>query len=240
MMKEISGFTCSIVRRKCRSMKLTVSRNGRISVYAPKRTAMNKIEDFVKNNRDFLLKSVQKQLALHNAGLFGDDPSSPFLYFLGQKLPVVFSDTDNAEATLTDEGFVLPSGLRTDEYRGLITELYRPLTLAYISKRLPEISSEVGITYTKLRISASISRWGSCSTRGTLSFSVYLICTPPRCIDHVIRHELAHIKEMNHSPRFYGLLQTMEPDHRGLQAELKSTYGKWARKFKREASKLKK
>ena len=231
-MKEIAGFTCRLVRQKRKSLRLTVSANGRINVYAPKRAPMSQITEFVNSHRKFLLANVPKQIQKHNLGIFGEDSENPFVPYLGKKLPVIFSPDPDIKPAMTEEHLLLPDGLCADDYRKIITELYRPLTKAYVSRRLPEISAEVGISYQKLRIAATVSRWGSCSSRGTLSFSVYLIAAPEKCIDHVIRHELAHRKEMNHSGKFYEVLAAMEPDHRELKAELSGNYGKWMRKMK--------
>ena len=57
------------------------------------------------------------------------------------------------------------------------------------------------------------SRWGSCSSRGALSFSWRLAMAPPAVLDYVAAHEAAHLVEMNHSPRYWALLDTLMPDH---------------------------
>lgn len=71
-----------------------------------------------------------------------------------------------------------------------------------------------------LRVRAMRSRWGSCSAQGMLTLNTHLIKAPRRCIDYVICHELAHLREMNHSPRFYALLDQIMPDWRRVRARL--------------------
>lgn len=71
-----------------------------------------------------------------------------------------------------------------------------------------------------LRLRAMRSRWGSCSAEGMLTLNTHLIKAPRRCIDYVICHELAHLREMNHSPRFYVLLDQIMPDWRQVRARL--------------------
>ena len=65
------------------------------------------------------------------------------------------------------------------------------------------------------------SRWGSCSARGALSFSWRLAMAPPAVLDYVAAHEAAHLVEMNHSPRYWALLESLLPDHARQRAWLK-------------------
>ena len=65
------------------------------------------------------------------------------------------------------------------------------------------------------------SRWGSCSSRGALSFSWRLAMAPPAVLDYVAAHEAAHLVEMNHSPRYWALLESLLPDHARHRAWLK-------------------
>jgi len=235
-MVEIAGFTCRLIRRNCKTLRLSVSGNGKISIYAPKRASQKLITDFVSSHKDFLTQAVKRQLSRHDDGLFGSDPDSPFIYYMGEKIPVVFSSDTHTPPSLNENGALLPDGLSANEYRAIIAELYRPLAKKYITERAKAISLEMEIPCEKLRFAKSTSRWGSRSSKGTLSFSVYLVAVPPRCIDHVIRHELTHCKVMNHSEDFYRELAKHEPDHRELQAELRTVYGKWIGKFRISAS----
>lgn len=69
-----------------------------------------------------------------------------------------------------------------------------------------------GFTYKKVRINAACSRWGSCSTAGTISLSCYLMLIPSHLIDYVLLHELTHTKEMNHGPEFWKLMNQITED----------------------------
>jgi predicted metal-dependent hydrolase len=79
----------------------------------------------------------------------------------------------------------------------------------------------LGVKPKRIAIRDQATRWGSCSTTGVLSFSWRLILAPPRILDYVAAHEVAHLAEMNHGPRFWALVErlmpTMREDKRGLQ-----------------------
>ena len=79
--------------------------------------------------------------------------------------------------------------------------------------RVAYYASKMGVTYGKITIRTQRSRWGSCSSRGNLSFNCLLMLTPQEVIDSVVVHELCHRREMNHSPRFYQQVLQVYPDY---------------------------
>ena len=74
-------------------------------------------------------------------------------------------------------------------------------------------AERLGLTYTRLGIRDQTSRWGSCSSNKTLSFSWRLIFAPAHVLDYVAAHEVAHLREMNHSDRFWKLVEKTLPDY---------------------------
>jgi predicted metal-dependent hydrolase len=71
----------------------------------------------------------------------------------------------------------------------------------------------MGLTCRSVRITDAKERWGSCNAAGSLNFAWRLVMAPPPVIDYVIVHELAHLVEMNHSQRFWGLVGRILPDY---------------------------
>ena len=78
----------------------------------------------------------------------------------------------------------------------------------------------LGLTFKRLTVRDQSSRWGSCSTNGMLSFSWRLILAPCQVLDYLAAHEVAHLVEMNHSPRFWRLVQRICPHHQSAKAWL--------------------
>jgi len=70
----------------------------------------------------------------------------------------------------------------------------------------------LGVAYRRIRIGGQRTLWGSCSPRGTLSFNWRLALAPAEVLDYVVVHELCHLKEMNHGPRFWKLVAEQSPD----------------------------
>ena len=91
-------------------------------------------------------------------------------------------------------------------------------------------ANALGCSYNRIAIRDQATRWGSCSTSGTLSFSWRLIFAPPFVLDYVAAHEVAHLREMNHGPRFWRLMRDAVPGMERARIWLK-TYGAELHRF---------
>lgn len=86
-------------------------------------------------------------------------------------------------------------------------------------------TATVGRSAKAVRFRDTTSRWGSCTADGTLSFSWRIMMAPPSVIDYLVAHEVAHLKEMNHGPRFWKLCKQLSPDTERCKAWLKRNGG---------------
>ncbi len=100
-------------------------------------------------------------------------------------------------------------------------EELRKKAKAYIPPRLDYYARIMGVRPTAVRYTSAKTRWGSCSPKNSVSFSVRLMTKPAEAIDYVIVHELAHIREHNHSPRFWAVVASVLPDYRDRKKLLK-------------------
>ena len=128
-----------------------------------------------------------------------------------------------------DNAFLVPAG-EPEEVRKSLEKLYRKLAAFHLEKRTSELAEEFGLTYRSVHINGAVSRWGSCSSDGSLNFSWRLIQCPDEAIDYVIIHELAHRLELNHSDRFWAEVRSMCPDFESRRAYLRENalrYSGW-------------
>ena len=98
---------------------------------------------------------------------------------------------------------------------------YREAAKEYFPKRADYYAQQLGVSYERIRIAGQKTRWGSCSSKGTLSFNWKLMLAPPKVLDYVVVHEICHLKEMNHSPRFWRLVEELMPDYKEYRKWLK-------------------
>jgi predicted metal-dependent hydrolase len=90
-----------------------------------------------------------------------------------------------------------------------------------LTRRARDLAERIGRKVTRVGVRDTVSRWGSCSAKGSLSFSWRLILAPEPVLDYVVAHEVAHLAEMNHGPRFWRLVDSLAPGRSGPRAWLK-------------------
>lgn len=95
------------------------------------------------------------------------------------------------------------------------------LARAELTRRARLCAAQIGRPITRIGVRDTKSRWGSCSAKGAISFSWRLVLMPENVVDYVVAHEVAHLAEMNHGPRFWRLVRTLVPDCARARAWLK-------------------
>ena len=192
-----------IIRRTMRShsLRLSVNRAGqiilRIPFFCPKKTAL----DFFDRNREWV-KEQQNRKA--TKGTFTD---GQFISLLGQDLQIKHIP-DTHFSTHIDGKFLMVSGDAAFLNRR-VTDFIRHQTQIYIGKQAPVLAEKIGCSINRIVLKDTTSRWGSCSGKNNLNFCWRLGMAPLYVLDYIIAHEVAHLKELNHSPRFWQVVSTL-------------------------------
>ena len=189
-----------------------IAEDGVLDVMVTKRYTSAMVKQLIDLNQEIIARLFSRipQIKRHD---FSD--GSQFM-FLGQPYPLHLT----GRLRLFNSGFFIPRGEKDNIKSALITT-YKELAHNIISKRMPHFQQLTGLSPDRIRITSAENRWGSCSSRRTISFSWKLIQCPPETIDYVIVHELSHLKEMNHSPAFWKLVAEILPDWRQRRKQLK-------------------
>jgi predicted metal-dependent hydrolase len=108
-------------------------------------------------------------------------------------------------------------------FRRVIKEALRRQAKAYLPKRISTLAAQHGFNFERVSVNSATTRWGSCSARRSINLSLYLMTLPSKYIDYVLLHELCHLREMNHGPRFWALLDSLTDNQaRTLRNEMKT------------------
>lgn len=122
---------------------------------------------------------------------------------------------DKLEYFKSISGQVFARGTKKD-YIG-----YKDQALVLAQKRIEYFNRVHGFTFNKINIKNQKTRWGSCSKKGNLNFNYKIVLLPERLADYIIAHELCHLKEFNHSQKFWNTVAKMMPDYLEIRNELK-------------------
>ena len=215
--------TYHLVRSKKRrkTISLQIKEDGRVVIRAPYYMPASEVERFINERRCWIeRKSAEKERTIQEtrrAFASGEE----FLY-LGGGYPLEIEEADEKESPLclSFGKFVLHKKCEANA-RNLFIEWYKKEAKERLSERLAYYSQRLCLSPNGMRITSARSRWGSCSSDNRLSFSWRIIMASLNVIDYLLIHELTHIKEKNHSKRFWNLVESVMPDYRVRRLWLK-------------------
>jgi hypothetical protein len=139
--------------------------------------------------------------------------------YLGAEL-VLVAEPGRTRAHRRGDTLLVPRGAGQT---AAIERWYRRAARAEIAPRLDAAVARAGTRHSGLTIRGQKTRWASCSAAGGMSFNWRLLLAPPQILDYVVEHEVCHLEVMDHSPRFWRLLESRVPDWR--------THSAWLRRY---------
>ena len=213
-----------IIRSKRRTTALVVERDGSITVRAPLRISAAALHDFVEKHVKWIEKKQAEMSSNIPEPMKQYLPGETFLY-LGREYPLEIVQGQHKKLVL-DGHFKLAESAR-ENAELIFQNWYRKQAPQIITERVKYFADQYQFHYAKIRITSARTRWGSCSAKGTLSFSWRLILTPMETVDYVVVHELAHTIHHNHSKRFWSLVEKIMPDYKEQRKRLRQ-YGEQA------------
>ena len=214
-----------IIRSRRKTLALYIQPDGQVLVRAPLRLSQAYIDAFVQDKAAWIrLKQDeirrQSERCGRHAGLPHRFETGERFLYLGETYPLELVERQS-QPLLLDRAFELKRSSQ-GQALGVFETWYKVQARATFTIRLNELSAQTGLHYARLRLSSARTRWGSCSPTGTISLNWRLVMAPPAVIDYVIIHELAHLKEKNHSARYWARVEQLLPGYRSLRAWLKS------------------
>jgi predicted metal-dependent hydrolase len=218
--KSDSGFEISaIIRTRRKTIALVIQRDGSLVVRAPLRVSGKLIREFAEKHSRWILKKQAQVRAMVPALQKETIPGETFLY-LGRSFPLEIVKGQKTKLVL-DGSFKLAESARQDAEE-VFQRWYRARAKEIVPERVRLFAERNNLQFQKIRIGSARTRWGSCSSKGVLSFSWRLILAPIEVLDYVVIHELCHTLIHNHSSRFWQQVERILPNYR--------EYNKWLRK----------
>jgi predicted metal-dependent hydrolase len=216
------------LRRDRRRLAMRIDERG-LSVGAPRAVALAEIEGFILAHGDWVLAKLD-EYTQHNVRRHVSIHEGARLPLLGGEARVRITQGGNRGYWQPgDDGEELWLATRPAATAAELARLARRAlqrrALEHFQPRLAATAARIGRPAPALALSSARGRWGSCSNQSGIRLNWRLIHLPAELIDYVIAHEVAHLLEMNHSARFWAVVDELAPDWRRARDELKRLGG---------------
>jgi hypothetical protein len=195
------------IRSRRKTLALFVTREGKVVVRAPLRLPASAILAFVELKSAWVESKLAQVQVVQPLG-FEDGRE---LYFLGKIYSLRIVKEGRLPLSLAAH-FDLAHSVQP-RARLVLEGWYRAQARLFLSERTAQLAAQHGFTFQRVRITSARTRWGSCSSRGAISYPWRLVMAPPEVIDYVILHELSHLKVRNHSKHFWDTVRALCPDY---------------------------
>ncbi|MGH8239057.1 MAG: M48 family metallopeptidase [Steroidobacteraceae bacterium] len=210
------------VSGRARRLSVRVYPGGRVEVVVPPGASPAAVQKFIGTHRQWIDRRVEDLSTA--AAADNSRPASINLPAIGRHYGVEYQHAAQSSASVRvagENGLIVSGPLHNE--RAIAPALRSWLTdLAHeqLGSELAKVASECGFRYGRAQIRKQRTRWGSCSASGTISLNMCLLFLRPQVVRYLLIHELCHTRHMNHSPKFWALVASIEPDYRALDREL--------------------
>lgn len=214
---------CYLSNRK-HKVAIHVHPDGSVQVDAPENTKAAEIKKAVLKRARWVMTHLNKIEEQQRHVLKREYISGETHFYLGRRYQLKVLKRKNESVKLIYGKIIIHTQVKTAEHvRDLLWQWYRTRSKEVFQRRLEAVTDEIKWTRGRVpewKLLTMKKQWGSCSPKGMLSINPHLIKAPRDCIDYVMLHELCHLKEHNHSKRFYKLLDRHMPDWASRKAKL--------------------
>lgn len=210
----------ALQRARRRSIGFTVGADG-LSVRAPTWVTVAAVDAALREKSGWILRKLgeaqERQQRLEHARI--DWRDGAVLPYLGAPLRVVLDPAQSAAGALREGGaerqlhIGLPCTAQPGQIRDAVQAWLMRSARQHFIGRLDHFAPLLQVRWTRLRLSSAQTRWGSARADGSICLNWRLLHYPPAIVDYVVAHELAHLRVMDHSPRFWDTVRTVVPDY---------------------------
>ncbi len=205
--------------RRARNLRVQVFPTGEVEIVVPAGTRPRTLQAFVEEHRAWIVRSQLEFLTARPP-----QPTVPEhieLAAIGERLRVTWVRGERAGARRNGDDLLVFSPERTAaQVRPVLQNWLKGTARRHLAATQRELSTLTGLQPQALQVRLQKTRWGSCSPTGTISLNAAVLLRSPAELRYVVLHELCHLRHLNHSRRFWALVERYEPDYRAIDRRL--------------------
>ncbi len=218
----------SLLRSKRRSIGFLISDEG-LRITAPKWVTLGEIENAIREKQRWIFTKLNERRERSARRLqpqmqWCDGATLPYL---GQDITLRIRARQAAGIAYDEASLELTVGLPADageqQLKDRVQGWLQARAKETFAARLPVYAEKLGVTYQSFALSSATTQWGSCTADGRIRLNWRLMHFALPLIDYVIAHELSHLREMNHSPRFWATVQSIFPEFETAKRALRES-----------------
>ncbi|MEW8359706.1 MAG: SprT family zinc-dependent metalloprotease [Candidatus Thiodiazotropha sp.] len=216
-----NGFIAEVIRTNRIKTATVKVDEGKVSVVIPKNLSDSRIKELVTNKTRW----IREKILIHRQSA----PSKPKEYvsgesftYLGRNYRLKVETGKTKSVKLKNGKLIVTIPKKSPEkIQDALTQWYREHAEQKLREKSERYSKLIGIQPKSISIKTFKSRWGSCHSNGDVQFNWKIIIAPNRIVDYVVVHEICHMKQHNHSPKFWKCVEKIFPDYLECKGWLK-------------------
>lgn len=210
-----------IERARRKTLSISITPKGEVVVKAPLNLPEQEIYKFLNEKQSWIESKLKNTTSINEK--FKNIINYEQLLVFGKMLNG-YSSGVVSKITLKEDRILIPHKITSKNIHKKVVEWYKILADSVLIPRTLQISRQVGIDIASVKCTGSRGRWGACNNSKQIFLNWRCVMLPYGLIDYVIIHELAHILELNHSPRFWAVVGQILSDFKTRRQQLKQ-YG---------------
>ena len=208
--------------KRAHYLKFHIDTKKGLEVVVPFGFEVRGLEDLMRDRQEWILENLEKIESLKSQAPERQFVTGEKITYLGEHYELEVILTRGKKSTVALQGKYIrvrlkggvPESERRDAVRSVLEDWFWDQAKKYIVERTEAIALENLFDYGNVKIRGQKTRWGSCSSKRNLNFNWRLMMTPPGAIDYIIIHELCHLIELNHSRKYWRIVEQLCPDYR--------------------------
>ncbi len=223
---ENKTIAYTVSKAKVKNLYISIQ-NGEVVIKAPWYVTRNQIQEVVERKRAWIMQKLEEyKTSPRKVKEYSDGEE---FRILGEKyiLNIYYKDINNAILNVENGNIVIILPLsyseedNTEQIKKMIDKMYYMIAEKEVEASMEKMRKLVGLAPEELKINKVKTNWGTCSSRKKITINQNSIMYSRKAVDYIVLHELCHLRYMNHSKKFWEMVEKYMPDYKEAELELK-------------------